>query len=287
MSDDIILSFPTLKQDSADFLDSVVYTVEATQHQNARKLIINHSLKGNSFIADLIKNNRAKFLVVLFYKDNAERQKDICNEYNYDEDTQELTAEQNIDIDFSYAPEITPCIVAMNDEKISVNDKSGLTDFWQNEIFNIPAFSRIAYHQKLKFSNGNISSLLNVQCDENYQQGSIKTAISETIGEGEQPINVICAKDVFDELNKGIPSKPTDAKTAMRSAMVTQILCSVYAYMSKTEVAETDIHSGLLQHLETLEKETGQDWKSEDFNASFAATKMLPYAIEALNNEDK
>jgi hypothetical protein len=57
--------------------------------------------------------------------------------------------------------------------------------------------------------------------------------------------------------------------------------------MNNLDDTETDIHSGLLQHLETLEKETGQDWKSEDFNASFAATKMFPYAIEALNNEDK
>ena len=111
MSDEIILSFPVLKQDSGDFSDHVIYTAEAIQHQNDRKLIISHSLKGNSFIAELIKNKKAKFLITLFYKDNAERQKFICDDWDYDEDTQEISAEQNIDIDFSYAPEITPCIV--------------------------------------------------------------------------------------------------------------------------------------------------------------------------------
>jgi hypothetical protein len=287
MSDELILSFPTLKQDSSDFLESVVYTVEATQHQNARKLIVRHSLKGNSFIAELIKNKKAKFLVVLFYKDNAERQKFICDKYDYDENTQEISATQNIDIDFSYAPEITPCIVVMNDEKISVNEQSGLTDFWQNEEFDIPSFSRVAYHLKLKFTSGNIYSLLNVQCDENYQQGSIKTIVSETTNEGEQPIKVVCAKDVFDELKKDVPEKPTDAKTAMRSAIVAQVLCHVYAHMNNLDDKETDVNSGLLLHMEELKNKTGQDWQSEDFNASFASTKMLPYAIEALNNEDR
>ena len=100
MSDDLILSFPVLKTESGDFLESIVYTVDAVQHQNDRKLIVTHSLKGESFIAELIKNNKARFLVTLFYKDNAERQNFICDDWEYDEDTGEVGAEQNIDIDF-------------------------------------------------------------------------------------------------------------------------------------------------------------------------------------------
>ncbi len=223
----------------------------------------------------------------MFYKDNAERQKFICDDWDYDEDTQEISAEQNIDIDFSYAPEITPCIVVIDDEQITVSKQSGLTGFWQGEVFDIPALSRIAYHLKLQFTSGDVSSLMRVDINKNYPEGSIKTTVIDTIGEGEQPITIICAQDVYDELNRPIPSKPIDAKTAMRASIVTQVLCHVYAYMNNLDDKETDIHSGLLQHMENLKEKTGQDWKGDDFNASWAATQILPYAITALNSEDR
>ncbi len=304
MSDELILSFPVLKKDSGDFLDSIIYITKAI---NDRKLTITHTLKGQSFIAELIKDKKAKFAVALYYKDNAERQNFVCDKWDYDENTEEISTEQNIDIDFSYAPEITPYIVVMNDNKIVVNDKSGLTDFWQGEEFSIPSFSRIAHHSKLKFTSGNVSSLLNVQCETEYKSGSIKTNVNEMAGEGEQPIKIYCAQDVYDELKKGVSDNPTDVRAAMRTAIVTQVLCHVYAHMDNSK--ETDIHSGLLQHLEEVKEKTKEDWEgdefnasfaatqmddqhqhcqsADEFNASFAATQMIPYAIEALNKENR
>jgi hypothetical protein len=287
MSDDLILSFPVLKTESGDFLESIVYTVDAVQHQNDRKLIVTHSLKGESFIAELIKNNKARFLVTLFYKDNAERQNFICDDWEYDEDTGEVGAEQNIDIDFSYAPEVSPCIVTINDEEVVVNEKSGLTDFWKGEVFNIDSFARIAHHFKLQFTSGDVSSLLNVRCEEEYQSGSIKTKVIETAGEGEQPITIVCAQDVYDELKKQVTDAPFDAVTAMRKAIITQILCHVYAHMNSLE-SKKDIHSGLLKHMEMVASKTGENWEDDNsFNASLAATKIAPYAIDALNKENK
>ena len=46
MSDELILSFPVLKQDSGDFLDSITYAVDAVQLQNNRKFVVTHTLKG-------------------------------------------------------------------------------------------------------------------------------------------------------------------------------------------------------------------------------------------------
>lgn len=287
MSNDLILSFPVLKNNSGDFLKSVSYKVEATQGNNHRKLYITHTLTGNSFIAELVRSNEAKFTVSLFYKNSAERQKIVCDEFDNDDKTNEITAEQEIDIEFSYAPEITANIVLLEDETITVDKQSGLTEFWEGEKFNIPAFSRIAHHLKLKFNSGNVSSLLNVQCDENFKSGSIKTIVSETIGEDEQPIKIICSLDVFDELKKSVIENPVEPKTAMRAAIVTQVLCAVYAYMNNLDDKETDIHSGLISHMEMVKDKTGQDWEDDNFNASFAATQMIPYAIEALNSEDR
>lgn len=285
MSDELILSFPVLKKDNGDFLQTISYSIEATQEQNNRKLHIEHTLKGGSFISQLIQDEKAKFSVALFYKNNAERQVFVCDKFDYDDEINTITAEQIIDIDFKYAPEITPNIIVLEDTKITV-DNSGLTDFWNDEVFDIPAYARISNYSKLKFTSGDVSSLLNVSCDESFENGSVKTVVTETAREGEQPIKIICAQDVFDELKKGVPEVPNNTKTMARTAIITQVLCHVYAYMNNLEDKETDIHSGLLMHMETVKEKTGEDWENE-LNASFAATHMQPYAIEALNNEDK
>ena len=287
MNDDLILSFPVLKNNGGDFIDSVAYTVEATQRSDYRKLYITHTLKGNSFIFKLIRDKNAKFSVSLFYKDSSERQKFICDDFYYNDETKEITAEQKIDITFSYAPEITPNIVILHNKKITVDDMSGLANFWQGEEFEIPAFSRIAYHLNLKFTSGDVSSLMWKDMDESYSDGVIKTIVREGAGEEEQPIKVICAKDVYDELDKGL-SGNMSVGIVMRQSIITQILCAVYGYMNHLEDQENDIHSGLLKHMEMVEEKTGQNWKNKnDFNPSFAATQILPYAIEALNSEDR
>ena len=282
MIDDLILSFPVLKDGGGDFLESVSYVVEATQAQHNRKLYITHTLKGSSFIAQLIRDGKAKFSVSLFYKDNAERQKFVCE--GYDDERNEITAEQEIDIDFRYAPEITPNIIIVKNVKITVDSNSGLGNFWEGEIFDIPAYARIAHYLKLKFTSGDVSSLMWKDMDESYSNGVIKTIVDENKGEGGQPIKIICAQDVYDELNKGF-SGDIDVKMAMRQSIITQVLCHVYAHMSNLKDDKNDMHSGLLIHMENVKKETGQDWESDDFNPSFAATNMMPYAIEALNKE--
>jgi hypothetical protein len=280
MVDDLILSFPVLKNGGGDFLDGISYVVEATQEQNNRKLHITHTLKGNSFISQLIKDKKAKFSASLFYKDNAERQKFICNEFDYDDETSEITAEQEIKIDFRYAPEVTPNIVIFEDVKITVDNNAGLSDFWNGEIFTIPAYARIAHYSKLKFTSGEVSSLMWKDMEKSYSNGVIKTIVDVNKGEEEQPIKIICAQDVYDELDKGFSGNRIDTGMAMRQSIVTQILCAVYAHMNQVKDKTDGIHSGLLMHMENVKEQTGQDWENEnDFNPSFAATKMIPYVL--------
>lgn len=285
MSDELILNFPVLTQHGGDFNDSVSYEAEAVQLQSARKLLITHTLKGESFISDLFRGGDAFFSVSLFYKDNAERQSVTIHEYDDDKDSKEITVEQYIDIDFSYAPEITPFIVIVNDKRIKADDQSGLTEFWSGEEFEIPAYTRLAHYAKLSFSSGDVASLMWKEVGEDYSDGSVKTTVTHSAGEGEQPIRIVCAQDVYDELDKNF-SGDLDANMAMRQAIITQVLCHVYAHMNNLKDKENDIHSGLLRHMEELEEATGEFWQSDDFNASLAATKMLPYAVKALYNED-
>jgi hypothetical protein len=52
--------------------------------------------------------------------------------------------------------------------------------------------------------------------------------------------------------------------------------------------SKKEVHSGLLKHMEMVFNQTGENWKDgNNFNASFAATKITPYAIDALNRENR
>lgn len=286
MVNDLILDFPILKQDGGDFLDDVTYTVEA--HQVDGKLKIIHRLKGKSFIRQLFKNSSAKFAVSLLYRDSAERQSYLCDMDNDNHDEEEIVATQTILIKFSYAPEITPSIVVLKTEDIVVDNTSGLINFWkEGEQFNIPKYSRIALGTKLKFTSGETSKLIKITCKKEYESGSMKTIVNENAREGEKPVELLCAQDVFDELHKITQAEPTNANDAMRVAIITQALCAVYSHMYRIcrNNEEHEASGVLLAHLEELERKTEENWTDEDFNPSLAATKMQPYAIKTLNDE--
>ena len=284
MSDDLILDFPVLKKDGGDFSAEISYEVEAEVSPIDRTVEIRHTLKGQSFISQLVKRGDAKFSVLLLYRDSAERQHHLCDTEISVNDN-EIVATQTIPNKFSYTPEIMPSIVIWEGKNITVEASSGLTDFWeQGEHFDIPQYSRIALGPKLKFTAGDISKLMQVISDEKLGSGEMKVEVYESAGEGETPVSLLCATDVFDELHKMTQAAPSNAVESMRSAIITQALCAVYAYMQNLG-ADYEVGGVLSAHLELLENETGENWQNDNFNPSLAATKMQPYAIKALNDE--
>ncbi len=283
MSDNLILDFPVLRDNSGDFVEGVSYEVEATHDDG--KLNITHTLKGQSFISQLVENDEAKFSVSLLYRDSSERQHHLCDT-GISTSNHEIVGTQTIPIKFSYAPEIMPSIVILTDKKIVADASSGLTDFWKHgEQFNIPKYSRVALGEKLKFTAGDLSKLIEVLNDERLGDGEMKVKVKEDSGEGETPVSLLCSTDVFDELSKVTQAEPSTAVESMRSAIITQALCAVYAYMHKLSNNQDFEVSGVLAaHLEMLESKTGENWENEDFDPSLAATKMQPYAIKVLGN---
>jgi hypothetical protein len=281
---DLILNFPILNNSNNNFIESISYDVDAEQLHG--KITITHKLNGKSFIYNLMQNQKVKFAISLFYSENSERQCFVCDSFELNNEKNEITATQEISIDFDYAPEIAPYIFALEDIDINVDKDSGLDNFWDNEKFNIPAYSKIAYDSKLTFNSGNTKELIDIECDDSFESGTVKTTVTETAHLSEKPIKVICSKGVFDELKKGVPEKPTDANTSFRIAIMTQIMCYVYSYMNNITDKEQEIHKGLLKHMEILKDKTEQDWEDDDFNASLAATQFLPYGIKELNNEE-
>ena len=283
MSDKLVLDFPVLQQGGGDFADEVSYTVEG--EETAGEIKITHTLKGQSFIRRLIEDGDAKFSVLLFYPDRSQRQSHVCETENVDKNNNGIVATQIIPIDFSYAPEVRPSIVILTSKKITVKKSSGLTDFWeQGEHFNILEYSRIAIGRKLKFTSGNISKLMKVIVDINRGDGEMAVVVQENAGEGETPVTLLCAKDVFDQLHKASRIKPHNATESMRWAIATQALCAVYAYMQNLD-EDYEVGGPLLAHLEVLEKQTGENWTSEGFDPSLAATKMHPYVLENFDDE--
>ena len=289
MTNQLLLDFPVLQPNSGNFLDSVRYTVEA---ENDKGIRITHRLTGKSFIGNLLEKREAVFSVQLHYRDNAEREEHHCFCSKYSEEKNVTVATQYIPKIFSYAPEITPSIVVLEEKTIIANLALGLTEFWPSgEQYHIPAYSRIARHEKLTFTSGDISNLMEVALNERLDSGTMKTDINVYAGEGEIPVTLYCSKDIFDELTLVTRSIPKNAKEAMAFAIITQALCAVYGYMHKEQSMSTNIEeensniSSVLQaHLEQLQEKTGMDWGDENFNAGLAATIMHPFAIEAIRN---
>ena len=282
MPDNLILDFPVLRQGGGNFVEKVSYEVEADRL--AGKIKVTHRIKGQSFIRQLIEVGDAKFSILLLYRDSSERQSHLCNDGDIvtNDETNEMVATQIIDMDFSYAPEVTPSIIILESKTITVDDSSGLTDFWEKgDHFDIPKYSRIALGPKLKFTSGDISKLMEVKCDEKLGYGEMKVSVNEIAGEGETPVSLLCGKGVYDELCKVTPAEPCNAVESMRMAIITQALCAVYAYMQNLP-KDDEVGGVLLAHLEMLEDKTGENWKNEEFNPSLAATKMQPYAIKEL-----
>ncbi len=275
-----MIDFPTLQPDSADFMEEVAYEVKAKH--NDGKLIITHSLTGESFIKQLIDEGKARFSVALFYKDSAQRRHNVFGN-NPRRDKNGIIAKQEIANGFSYGPEIKANIITIEDVKIPVDEQSGLGPFWQaGSNIHIPSHARIASYPDLTFYDGSISSIISIKYDDNLTEGTLKVKVDKIAGVTEHPIKVLCAKDVFDQLRKikGVETleHPKDEKDAIRLAIVTQILCAAYAEIIKNREEEITNES-LIEHLKNLEEKTGENCEDDDFNPSLAATKMLPYCF--------
>ncbi len=281
MISDVILPFPVLQQGGGDFIEAVSYEVEVSYRPSI--LVVTHIIKGNSFIVDLIKDKKAKFSVVLFYKDHAERQTHpYTGDVNDNDSEKQITVQQKISVDFNYAPKIMANIVLMEETTITANSNQGVNILWDNASFTIPAYARLARYPILSFDSGKLDSLIWKEVDEDYSNGAVKTNVNTLAGQADRPITITCAKDVYDALD----NKSSATNRVIGKSIITQVLCHIYAYMKNLSGEEAaDIHDGLLMHLDALKDKTGEDWTGDDFNASLAATKMMPYAINELNDE--
>ncbi|MDA8030918.1 MAG: hypothetical protein MPK62_07295 [Alphaproteobacteria bacterium] len=281
----LTLNFPVLKKDGNDFLPEVSYAVGARCPSN--QLQITHTLKGQSFIRELIEQGNAKFSVLLLYRNSSERQHHWCDAVEYANDV--ATSTKTIEIEgFSYAPEIIPSIVLLQESRFVVSATSGLTDFWPlGDSFDIPAHSRIALAPKLHFESGGVSHLFRVIRDDSLLSGEMRVEVNEDAGEGDTPVALRCAKDVCHELYKVTQASPLTPSESMRSAIITEALSATYAYMKNVHAKDSGYEErGVLRaHLEELHSSHGLDWGNEEFNPSLAATKMQPYAVSVLNGE--
>ena len=281
-------NYPILIPDSDDFVDSVEYKVIAKQNRELRKLYVTHYLGGESYIYKLIISDEAKFSVNVFYERNRIRQNFTCDKSNTEINLSEkkITATQTIDIDYSYAPDIMAGIFCTKETQINVDNQSGLVSFWNEESFKINKYARIGIFSKLSFGTSDIFSLIKVEPNKTYSNGSVRTVVDVDADINDSPIVAICALDVFQELRK-VVLDPKDIKSAFRTSIITQILSCVYCHMHelvrKDSYDESKIHRGLRQHLNEVNEKTKQDWESEDFVPSLAATRMVPYAIKTLH----
>lgn len=285
----IIVDYPYMVDGNNHFKDTVSYEVTTVRLVNKQAILVEHLLKGQSYIIDLLKSGKAKFTASYLFKNSSERDIKVIDPSNIsiieNEGEIEAIATQEIYFDFSYNPEVWPSIVVFDDVEIQVNKDSGLNDLWDiGEVFTISKHSRIASYGKLSFNSGNVNYLIDTYCDPKLPNGSLGVKVTEYANEGEKPIEINCSQDIYDELSaRPIVAKPRDSKDGMRGAIITQVLTAVYAHMANLENKEDDIHPGLLEHMNSLE----DDWQSDTgFCPALSASKQYPYLIEVLKIEE-
>lgn len=289
MSKNLIMSYPILKQGCADFLEGISYEVVA--NQSNKTVTIVHTLTGQSFVSKLLKYNKAQFSVLLLYRNGSERIHYACEATDVKFEGTKVVGKQEIEKKFSYAPEITPSIIILNDTVIPVADESsGLDEFWKHGgDIKIPKYSRIALSERLKFSSGGLSSLFKIEHETNFDQGIMDVKVNEHSNEGEIPVTLLCGQDVYDQLHKIPPvefntlPKSTSPPESLRLAIITNALCAMYTYMQQLHKSDNEYEESgaLLDHLNMLEEKVGRNWQDENFTPILAATKMLPYLLDA------
>lgn len=291
MPESLIMHFPILQPGCADFMQEVLYEVVATK--KGREITITHTLVGQSFINQLIQRDEAQFSVRLLFRDSSERQHAVCKNADIKFEDGKIVGKQIIKSNFDYFPTIMPSVVILKDDVITATDKaSGLNEFWQHKDLNIPKYSRIALFPKIESSdNEELSSLLKIDLNEDFDKGEMEVQVNEHANGSEAPVTLLCGQDVYDQLRQIRPVDPRvlpESKStieSLRLAIVTNILCALYAYMQQLHVGDGDVgkyeESGVLfYHLKKLEEVTGKSWKDEDFSPSLMATKMLPYMLD-------
>jgi len=285
----IIIDYPYMIDGNNHFKESVSYDVTTVRLPNKGAIKVEHTLRGQSYIYDLIKDGRAKFTSSYFFRNSSERAVDVIELKDikvFEQDGEfEIIAEQEINFDFSYNPEVWPNIVAYEDIDFNVDDKSGLNEIWEiGETISIGKYSRIASFGKLSFNTGNVNYLIDTFCDPELPDGTLSVKVTEYASEGEKPIEINCSQDIYDELSaRPIVPTPRTAHDGFRGSIITQALTAIYAHMSKSETKEDDIHPGLLEHMNSLE----DDWQSDSgFCPALAASKQYPYLVEVLKREE-
>ncbi len=288
MSGTIALIFPVLDEDGAGFVGGVGYNVSATIQglSSSRMLTVEHRLAGPSFVRDWVQSGDARFSTRLLFRNGARREAHPF-EGDFDNSGEALVAAQRIALSFLEAPEVACSVVTVRDLQLVVcHPQSGLTDFWPaGDRIDIPQYARIGRHATLTFDDDSLGSLIHVIEEKELASGQMKAEVKPQAAEGEKPVTLLCARDIYDELQAFTESPPASGQEAMRSAIVTQALCAIYGHMNMLARSEDenyneeDINSTLRSHGERLKAETGQAWDDDDFNPSLAATKMRSYTI--------
>ena len=172
-----------------------------------------------------------------------------------------------------------PSIVIREEKHITVDDSSGLTDFWEpGEQLNIPQYARIALGEKISFTTGNISSLFQAKRKEELASGEMEVQVTENAGEGEVYVILYCGQGVYNELDN-IIEEPINAREALGLSIITQALCAVYAYIQQnlSEEGDEEVSSVLKAHIRVnWKKKLVQAGKMMILIHSLAAPNMQP-----------
>ena len=269
-------SFPVLEEKRMDYSDSCSYKVEslppAGRFDGKRKIIFKHDVEGECWVADLIREGRARFVCIVVLPSTAYRQT-----FFEIEQEKSVSTRQAISLPDTYeSPYFSPMVVYTGEnksiEKVKAKDL-GLNDLWNDKEVTLEKGTILARAPwKILHTSG--SDLLKMKRNANVKYG-FRPEIDANEG---GRIVIQASASLYD----GMKFNPGPHRDYIHAHMLGAGLAKLQD-MDDSERNELTNFKGVK---EQLENEGLATWESDSFEPHEAAYFLLPYKPLPLAEED-
>ena len=260
--------FPILSPSDMYYKDSIEYKAKI-RLTGRDSILLEHSLSGDSFVSEQLKEGRANFACVVTLTDTLYRHVFAARDCRQKEFTQE--------IDFSecnsngrYSPWFKPIIVSFEDIRGTVDDSYGMHEIWLDRTIEMPEGSILAFTHWYRIG-GTMDSILVFEPSPDLQYGELQVTPDTSDG---FRFRVQVEKGFLDTLRRRSSKDPR-----IRNISVYALSAGFRILREEFKDTGWKEHKNLEILASQLDKRNMLLWDDEDFSPEKAATMMYPLIL--------
>lgn len=266
--------FPVLSETSLCYVDGVSYEAHIHRRDEEDDITVEHRLRGDSLVAALVNEKRAKFAC------DVSVPLTMCRRiYPLDGDG-EVVAMQRIPCnkgEFSGIPRLRPIVVCA--ERIPptlVRDFHGLDAFYSEGHVQFPDGAIVADAGWKKF--GGHSGLFWIECSSDVPPGTVR--VTESTSDGFYFVVSVHPEDY------ALMQTPGERENECRGVMINALTDAMSELRNGDLRHEWRDHQSLQALYRDLEAHGVPTWEDDDFRPIYAATTLRPYALSSPEEAD-